>query len=106
MLCSGRVSLVAPFVPVRKILIPADIYFFKVNNTGAMCAICLKLTKKTSVWRQWCHSGVFIVKFEQISHIMLVFLLLTSNKAAGKFYEISFPFAHVIDLDLVSFSLF
>ena len=26
---------------------------------------------------QWCHSGVFIVNFEHISHLVLVFLLLT-----------------------------
>ena len=29
---------------------------------------------------QWRHSGVFIVNFEQISLIVLVFLLLTLNK--------------------------
>ena len=25
----------------------------------------------------WCHSGVFIVNLEHISHLILVFLLLT-----------------------------
>ena len=29
--------------------------------------------------RQWCRSGVFIVNFEHISHLVLVFLLLTLN---------------------------
>ena len=28
----------------------------------------------------WSYSGVFIINFEQISHIVLVFPLLTSNK--------------------------
>ena len=41
---------------------------FKVNN---------KDTGTTSM--QWCRSGVFIVNFEQISHLVLVFLLLTLN---------------------------
>ena len=39
---------------------------FKVNN---------KDTGTTSR-RQWCRSGVFVVNFEQISHLALVFLLL------------------------------
>ena len=29
--------------------------------------------------RSWCHSGVFIVNFEHILHLVLVFLLLTLN---------------------------
>ena len=45
-----------------------------------MCEICLKLTITTPEQRQWCLSGVFIVNFEQISNIVLVFLLLTFNK--------------------------
>ena len=36
-----------------------------------------KLTKKTPERRHWHRSGVFIVKFEHISHLVLVFLLLT-----------------------------
>ena len=31
-------------------------------------------------WGEWCRSGVFIVNFEQISHIVQVFLLLTLDK--------------------------
>ena len=38
---------------------------FKVNNTPER--------------RQWRDSGVFIVNFEHISHLVLVFLLLTFN---------------------------
>ena len=40
--------------------------------------ICSKLIK-TPERRQWRRSGVFIVNFEQISHLVLVFLLLTLN---------------------------
>ena len=41
---------------------------------------CSKLTIKIPERRQWRHSGVFIVKFEHISHLVLVFLLLTLNR--------------------------
>ena len=43
-----------------------------------MCKICLKLTKKTPGRRQR-RSVVFIVNFEQISHISLMILLLPVN---------------------------
>ena len=43
------------------------------------CEICLKLTIMTTERRHWCRSGVFIVNFEHISHLVLVFLLLTLN---------------------------
>ena len=60
---------------------PAGNYMFKVNNrkTRTRCEICSKLTIKTSE-RCWRRSGVFIVIFEHISHLVPVFLLLTSNK--------------------------
>ena len=32
---------------------------------------------------EWCRSGIFIVNFEHISHLVLVFLLLTLNIIAG-----------------------
>ena len=38
--------------------------------------ICLTLTIKTTERRQWQRFGVFIVNFEHISHLFLVFLLL------------------------------
>ena len=58
---------------------PAGIYLQKVDNrnTRTRCEICLKLTIKTAERRYWRRSGVFIVNFEQISHLALVFLLLT-----------------------------
>ena len=44
------------------------------------CEICSKLIIKTPERRQCRCSGVFIVNFEHISHLFLVFLLLTLNK--------------------------
>ena len=57
-------------------------YMFKVNNRNnrTRCEICSKLTIKTPERRQWRRSGVFIVNFEHISHLVLVFLLLTLNR--------------------------
>ena len=45
----------------------ADNYMFKVNNrtTRTRCEISSKLTIKTPERRQWRHSGVFIINFEQ-----------------------------------------
>ena len=38
-----------------------------------------KLTIKIAERRHWRRSGIFIVDFEHISHLVLVFLLLTLN---------------------------
>ena len=61
---------------------PANIYLFKVKNrnTRKKCEIFLKLIIKTPEQRRWRRSGVFIVNFENISHLFLLFLLLTLNK--------------------------
>ena len=50
---------------------PVGIYLLKVNNrnTRARCEIC-----------SIRHSGVFIVNFEHISYLVLVFLLLTLSR--------------------------
>ena len=49
---------------------PANIYLFKVSNrsTWKRWELYLKLRVKTSEWRDWRRSGVFIVEFEHISH--------------------------------------
>ena len=44
-----------------------------------MCEICSKLKIKTPEQRQRRRSDVFIVNFEHILHLVLVFLLLTLN---------------------------
>ena len=52
---------------------------FKFNNRniGTRCEICSKLTIKTPERQHWSRSGVFIVNFEYISHLVVLFLLLT-----------------------------
>ena len=45
-----------------------------------MCQIFSKLTIKTQERRHLRRSGIFIVNFEQISHIVLVCPYLTLNK--------------------------
>ena len=58
--------------------VPAGIYLPKVNNrnTRTRCETCLKLKIKTPE----PGTGVFIVNFENISHLLLVFLLLTLGR--------------------------
>ena len=65
----------------NKVFIPAGIYLLKVNNrnTRTWSEICSKLIIKTPEWRHWRRSGVFTVNIEHISHLVLVFQLLTSN---------------------------
>ena len=60
----------------------ACIYMFKINkgNTRTMCKMCSKLTIKTLKRRHWRRFAVFIVYFEQVSHMVLVFVLWTLNK--------------------------
>ena len=59
---------------------------FKDNNNGntrARCEICPKLIIKIPGRRHWRRSGVFIVIFEHISDIVLLFLLLTLRSNAA-----------------------
>ena len=57
-------------------------YIFKVNNknTRTRSEICSKLTINTPERCQWRHSSVLIVNFKHISHLALVFLLLTFSR--------------------------
>ena len=60
---------------------PVGIYLLKVNNrnTRARCETCSKVNNKDTRVTCWRRSGVFIVNFKHISHLVLVFLLLTLN---------------------------
>ena len=62
------------------------------RNTITRCEICSKLTIKTTERCYWRRSGVFIVNFEHISHLVLVFLMLTLNmywlQSFGKHFAI------------------
>ena len=55
---------------------------FKVNNrkTSTRCEIYSKLTVKIPEQHQWRRSGIFIVNFEHISHLVPEFLLLTLSR--------------------------
>ena len=59
----------------------ANIYLLKVDNRDiTRFAIHWKLAIKTPERGHWHRSGFFIVNFEHISHLFLVFLWLTLNK--------------------------
>ena len=57
-------------------------YMLKVNNrdTRTRFEICSKLTIKIPERRHWRRSGIFMVNFEHISHLGLVFLFLTLSR--------------------------
>ena len=61
---------------------PTGNHMFKVNNrnTRTKYKICSKLTIKIAERRHWRRSSIFIVNFEHISHLVLVFLLLTLRR--------------------------
>ena len=50
-----------------------------IKTTRTRREIWSKLTIKARERRHWCRSGVFIVNFELISHLVLEFLLLTGS---------------------------
>ena len=77
-----RVFLFLIFWPIFTGFTYSRIYLFKVKkeNTKTMCKICSKLPIKTPATLHWLRSRVFIVNFEQISNIVLVFQLLTLSK--------------------------
>ena len=57
-------------------------YMLKVNdrNSRTRCEISSELTIKTPEQRQWRRSGVIVVNFEDILHLVLVFLLLNLSR--------------------------
>ena len=61
---------------------PLGIYLLKViiRSTRTRCEICSKLTIKRPERHHWRRSGVFIINFEHISLLVLVFLLLTGSR--------------------------
>ena len=54
-----------------------------VQNYRTSCEICSKLIIKTPERRPWRRSGVFIVSFEHISHLILVLLVIFDHINAG-----------------------
>ena len=76
------ISLLCPILSAIVCRFPAGNYMFKVNNRNirTRCGICSKLTIKIPERRHWRRSGIFIVNFKHISHLVLVLLLLTLNR--------------------------
>ena len=74
--CSVDIIFIVVLEYISVIWDPAGIYRLKINNsnTRASCEICSKSTIK--VPGQLRRFGVFIANFEQIFHVVLVFLLL------------------------------
>ena len=64
---------------------PTDIYLLKVNNRNsrARYEICSKLTVKTPERGHWCRFDVFIVNFENISHLSSVSIVNFERVIAG-----------------------
>ena len=63
---------------MRRDYLPVSQYFgylftVTMETPKTICEICSKLTIKTSKRRHWHHSIVFIVNFDHIPHIVLVF---------------------------------
>ena len=63
---------------LRPVLV--SIYLFKVNNGNTRTLCGSKLIIKAPERHHWRRSGVFIVNFEDIWHIVVVLSLLTLNK--------------------------
>ena len=72
---------------------PAGIYLFKFNNgnTKTLRKICSKLTIKAAEQRQWRRSGIFIVKFKKILHIVLFSWLILNYLNTLNFFHKKVP---------------
>ena len=79
---AGKLNFKSGFGKCILSLNPAGSYVFKVNNRNyrTSCEVCSELTIKAPERRQWRRSGVFIVNFKHISHLVLVFLLITLSR--------------------------
>ena len=64
---------------------PTGKFIFEVNNrnTRTKCQICSKLTIKTPERRQWHRSSHFIINFEHISHLVLVFFIVNFEQVVS-----------------------
>ena len=70
---------IKPFFETLTLTTQLEFYLFKVNNgnsnnTRARCEMYLKSAVRTPERRERHESGVFIVNFQQILHLHLVFL--------------------------------
>ena len=73
------------------------------RNTRTTCEICTNLTIKTSERRHWRRSGVFIVNFVHISHLVLMFLSLTLRRQMPAGYALILANSSIIKIIRRSF---
>ena len=102
---SEKFQLICKHLPQQTTLPSKEIQpNVKNTNVRKNCQICPKLTIKTLKRSQWCNSGVFIVNFELISHLFLVFSLLPLNKKifAGRLWLFLAVFADTLQVLLLS----
>ena len=58
---------------------PKKFTVMQVCTIHSPACICLLKVNNRNTRRNWCCSGIFIVNFDHISHLVLLFLLLTLN---------------------------
>ena len=77
LLKNGYKEILLKLLTQSEATIPIGDWMFKVNNrnTRARCDICSMLIIKTPERRHWPRSVFFIINFEHISHLVLLFLL-------------------------------
>ena len=75
--CCWLCTLFSAWIPSQYLLVRVK-HWKQQNNVWNLFKVIL--TIKTPKRRHWLRSGVFIVKFKQISHIFLMFPLMTLNK--------------------------
>ena len=74
--------VLAPLKLFERTDISANMCLFKINNRNIRkwFEVCSKLTINIPEQHEGRRSSVFVVNFEHISHLFLVFLLLTLKK--------------------------
>ena len=80
-------------------------FMFKINNrnTRKRSEICSKLTIKILERHQWQHSRVFIVNFEHISYLVLLFYIANFEQANLDWVKTSFLMILVEELNKLFF---
>ena len=93
MFCSGYWCLLTHVWTLRYL---ANVYQFKVNNRNnrKRCEMCLKVIIKTPKRRRWRRFGASIVKFEHISQLFLVLLLLTLSLLENNCLQVCYHNRH------------
>ena len=76
-MCMSNLLKILPFVQLFSTMLLLSVCYCAITKTR--CKICSKVTLRIPQRRPKLCSGVFIVNFKHISHLVLLFLLLTLN---------------------------